>query len=102
MCEHHTFLCIELNAAALVVGFGATVHILWELLEYTMMQMGAFGLGLTYVNTIHDFIFGLLGTAAGAVLTVTVLWKRPLVDLRLLGMSGAARAEPSARYQHRT
>ena len=68
----------RLNAIGLLIGFGATVHTLWEIGEYAMMKLGAFGLNLTYENTIHDFIFGLLGTAMATVLTVTVLWPRPV------------------------
>ena len=63
----------RLNAWALAVGFGATTHILWEIAEYGMMKLGAFGLQLTYANTIHDFIFSFLGTLTGAALTVTVI-----------------------------
>lgn len=67
----------RLNAGALCVGFGATSHVLWEIGEYGVMQMGAFGLDLTYANTIHDFMFSFLGTLAGSAIAVTVLRDRP-------------------------
>ncbi len=67
----------RLNAAALCVGFGATAHVLWEIGEYGVMQMGAFGLELTYANTIHDLIFSFVGTMVGAAIVVIWLWDRP-------------------------
>ena len=86
----------RLNVAGLAIGFGATTHILWEIAEYGMMKSGAFGLHLTYANTVHDLLFSLLGTVVGAALTVTVLWS--YLHLR----DWSERASPSAPTRRHT
>ena len=58
----------------LVVGFGATIDILWELGEYLLMKSGASGLQLTYENTIQDLVLSLLGAVIAAVVIATLLW----------------------------
>jgi hypothetical protein len=70
----------RLAAAALTIGFGSTVHTVWEIAEYWMMRMGALGLDLTYENTISDLTMGLLGTVIGTVLTITILWRKRYVE----------------------
>jgi hypothetical protein len=62
---------------ALVVGFAATVDVLWEIGEYGLMRSGASGLDLTYENTIQDLAFSLVGGVVGAVVVVTLLWPAP-------------------------
>jgi hypothetical protein len=64
-------------AFALVVGFGATVDIIWEVAEYLLSRSGQSGLQLTYENTIQDLSMSLLGATIGAILAVTVLWPKP-------------------------
>lgn len=54
--------------AALCVGFGATTHIVWEIIEYLLMVSGNSGLQLTYGDTIGDLALSLTGSVvAGAV-----------------------------------
>lgn len=62
---------------ALVVGFAATVDVLWEVGEYLLMRSGASGLDLTYENTIQDLAFSLAGGVVAAVLVATLLWPAP-------------------------
>lgn len=56
---------------ALCVGFGATTHILWEIIEYLLMVSGNSGLQLTYGDTIGDLALSLTGTVVAGV---TVGW----------------------------
>lgn len=55
--------------AALCVGFGATTHIVWEIIEYLLMVSGNSGLQLTYGDTIGDLALSLTGTAVAASVT---------------------------------
>jgi hypothetical protein len=64
-------------AFGLVLGFGATIDILWEIGEFAMMRSGASGLQLTYENTIQDLAMSLAGAALGALAIATVLWPPP-------------------------
>ena len=73
----------RLNVFALAVGFGATTHICWEVIEYGLMQLGSSGLQLTYADTIDDLVLSLLGTICGAAATITVFWEVRLVPERL-------------------
>lgn len=66
----------RLNAAALAVGFGATTHLLWELVEYAAFALGYYGLDLTYTDTIGDLAVSFLGTLAGALVTVVLVGPR--------------------------
>jgi hypothetical protein len=61
-------------AFGLVLGFGATVDILWEIGEFALMRSGASGLQLTYENTIQDLAMSLSGAFLGAIAVATVLW----------------------------
>ncbi len=65
--------------AGLALGFGGTTHILWEIIEYSLMKAGSSGLQLTYDDTMQDLILSFLGSAVGAALTVTVFWKARLL-----------------------
>ena len=60
----------------LVVGFGATIDVLWEIGEYLLMRSGSSGLQLTYENTIQDLGMSFLGGVAAAFVIVTMLWPR--------------------------
>jgi hypothetical protein len=55
------------NVAALALGFGATTHVLWELIEYGLQALGSSGLQLTYRDTIADLGLSLLGSAVAAL-----------------------------------
>lgn len=61
----------------LVVGFGATADVLWELGEYLLMRSGSSGLQLTYDNTIQDLTLSFTGGVVAAIVLVTVLWPAP-------------------------
>ena len=78
----------RLNVFALAVGFGATTHICWEVIEYGLMQLGSSGLQLTYADTIDDLVLSLLGTICGAAATITLFWGIPLVPEPLLHEPG--------------
>jgi len=60
----------RLNAWALAVGFGATTHLAWELIEYGVMSLGFYGLDLTYSDTIGDIAVAFLGTLVGALVVL--------------------------------
>jgi len=54
--------------AALLIGFGAATHVLWEIIEFVAMEIGAPGLQLTYKDTIMDLALSLCGsTIAGLI-----------------------------------
>lgn len=69
----------------LVVGFGATIDILWEIGEYLLQRSGQSGLQLTYDNTVQDLAVSLLGATLGAILVVTVLWPKPGTPATVFG-----------------
>ena len=52
-------------AFLLVVGFGASIDILWEIGEYLLMRSGSSGLALTYENTIQDLATSFIGGGRG-------------------------------------
>ncbi len=72
-------------AAALTIGFGATIDILWELGEFAMMKSGSSGLQLTYENTIQDLAMSLLGAVVGGLLVATFFYPRPGTPKALFG-----------------
>lgn len=74
-------------AFLLVVGFGATIDILWEIGEFLLQRSGSSGLQLTYQNTIQDLALSLLGATIGALLVVTVAWPKPDTPRTLFGWS---------------
>jgi hypothetical protein len=67
----------RLAAAALALGAGSVSHTLWELVEYALMRLGSSGLELTYRDTIGDLALSLVGSALGALVTGTLLWRGP-------------------------
>lgn len=60
--------------AALCIGFGAASHILWEIIEYLLMQVGSSGLQLTYGDTIGDLALSLSGSIVAGLITG---WRAP-------------------------
>jgi len=69
----------RVNVASLAIGFGAVTHILWEVGEFVVMQMGASGLQLTYTDTLEDLILSFFGTVIGSLLVVSVFWRAKLM-----------------------
>ena len=57
------------NAACLAIGFGAVSHILWEIIEWLVMEIGAEGLQLTYGDTIGDLGLSLSGSVIAGLIT---------------------------------
>ena len=55
--------------ASLCIGFGAVTHILWEIMEYVVMQTGTTGLQLTYGDTVGDLAMSLAGTVFAGLAT---------------------------------
>jgi hypothetical protein len=78
-------------AFGLVVGFGATIDILWEIGEYLLMKSGASGLQLTYANTIQDLAMSLIGAVVGALVIATLLWPREGTPPTLFGWRSSVR-----------
>jgi hypothetical protein len=58
----------------LVLGFGATTHILWELAEYVAFIKDSPELATAYTDTLGDLSMSLTGSLIGATVTVTLLW----------------------------
>jgi hypothetical protein len=73
------------DAFLLVVGFGATLDILWEIGEYLLMKSGSSGLQLTYENTIQDLATSFLGGVLAAIVVATALWPKPGTPRTLFG-----------------
>jgi len=72
-------------AFLLVVGFGASLDVLWEIGEYLLMKSGSSGLQLTYENTIQDLAMSFLGGVLAAIVVSTVLWPKPGTPRSLFG-----------------
>ena len=64
------------NRAALGAGFGAFAIILWEFLEYIIMQSGTTGLHLSYEDTVTDLLLSSSGGLVGSLVTVRLFPKR--------------------------
>jgi hypothetical protein len=96
------FLCLAFGLAVaplldrrwvgflLVVGFGASIDILWELGEYLLMKSGSSGLQLTYENTIQDLVLSFLGGVLAALVVSTALWPKPGTPRALFGWASRA------------
>ena len=63
------------NRAALGAGFGAFAIILWEFLEYVIMQSGTTGLHLTYEDTVTDLLLSSSGGLVGSLVMVRLFPK---------------------------
>ena len=55
--------------ACLCIGFGAVSHILWEIIEFVALTIGAPGLHLTYEDTIGDLAMSLGGSFLAGFIT---------------------------------
>ena len=55
--------------ACLCIGFGAVSHILWEIIEFVALTIGAPGLQLTYEDTIGDLAMSLGGSFLAGFIT---------------------------------
>ena len=64
------------NRAALGTGFGAFAIILWEFLEYLIMQSGTTGLHLSYEDTVTDLLLSSSGGLVGSLVMVRLFPKR--------------------------
>lgn len=67
----------KLNIIALGTGFGATMIILWEGMEFLVMKLGTERLFLTYEDTISDLMLSTSGGLLGALLVATFLRATP-------------------------
>jgi len=63
------------NRSALGTGFGALAIILWEFMEYLIMQSGTTGLHLSYEDTVTDLLLSSSGGLIGSVAMVRFLHK---------------------------
>jgi hypothetical protein len=64
------------NRVALGTGFGAFAIILWEFLEYLIMQSGTTGLHLSYEDTVTDLLLSSSGGLIGSLAMVRLSPKR--------------------------
>ena len=64
------------NRAALGTGFGAFAIILWEFLEYLIMQSGTTGLHLSYEDTVTDLLLSSSGGLIGSLAMVRLFPKK--------------------------
>ena len=64
------------NRAALGTGFGAFAIILWEFMEYLIMQSGTTGLHLSYEDTVTDLLLSSCGGLVGSLVMVRLATKR--------------------------
>ena len=60
---------------AVVLGFGAVTHILWELGEYVTFIHDSPELATAYTDTLGDLTMSLTGSGVGAALCATVAWR---------------------------
>ncbi len=81
-------------AFLLVVGFGASIDVLWEIGEYLLMRSGSSGLALTYENTVQDLATSFIGGVVAAIVVVTVLWPREGTPRTPFGWTAAGEARP--------
>lgn len=58
---------------AVVLGFGAVTHVLWELGEYVTFVRNSPELATAYTDTLGDLALSLTGSVAGALLSATAL-----------------------------
>ncbi len=63
--------------AGLVIAYGSTSHIVWELLEYLSFVRSNPTESLTaYRDTMGDLTLSLIGTLIGAYITAKILWRK--------------------------
>lgn len=61
---------------AIGVGTSATAIVLWEFVEFLVLEFGTTGLDLTYEDTITDLMESWLGGVAGAAVATYTKWAR--------------------------
>lgn len=83
--------------AGLALGFGAVLHTIWEITEFTIAWFYATDLHVDNLTTIRDFGAGLIGSTLGATLVYLHFWKR--VDLG--GQLTGPRQEAAERVRER-
>lgn len=66
----------RLNLVALGTGFGATMIVLWELLEFLIMKLGTEALNLTYEDTVGDIGLSTFGGFVSSMLVALAFHKR--------------------------
>lgn len=71
--------------AAIVLGFGATLHTLWEIFEFWIDEILDAALDTEARTTIIDFTVGLAGSILGAAITYLWTWDRVDLGGRVLG-----------------
>jgi hypothetical protein len=71
--------------AGLVLGLGAVLHTIWEIVEFWLDELLDAALDVAAMTTIIDFMVGLLGSAIGAAITFVWAWRRIDLGGRLLG-----------------
>jgi glycopeptide antibiotics resistance protein len=63
--------------AGLVVAYGSTSHIIWELLEYvTFVRSNPVESLSAYRDTMGDLLLSTIGTVIGALITAQYLWSK--------------------------
>ncbi len=65
------------TAMALVIGFGATTAVLWELAEYFAFIRNSSELATAYEDTLLDLLLGLLGAVVASVGALLLLARGP-------------------------
>ena len=67
----------------MTLGFGATTHIIWEVLEYVaFIRNNENELAGAYTDTIGDLVMSLSGSLAGAVVVTTGLYRVGRLGIR--------------------
>jgi hypothetical protein len=69
----------------LVLGFGAVLHTIWEIVEFWLDELYDAELDVEALTTIIDFTVGLVGSALGAAITAVWTWDRVDLGGRVLG-----------------
>jgi len=71
--------------AAIVLGFGATLHTLWEVFEFWIDELLDAALDTEATTIVLDFTAGLAGSILGAAITYLWTWDRTDLGGRVLG-----------------
>jgi len=66
------------TVVSLATGFGSTMIILWEAMEYLVMKAGTESLHLTYEDTVGDLLLSMSGGFVSALLVTLLMTKRPV------------------------
>jgi hypothetical protein len=71
--------------AGIVLGFGAVLHTIWEIVEFWLDEIFDAALDVRAMTTIIDFTVGLLGSILGTAITYLWTWDRVDLGGRVLG-----------------